>query len=261
VAKGSLWHAVMQNLQIVNRKSAFTLIELLIVVAIIAILAAMLLPALGRAKEASRRSRCIGNLRQLTLGMFLYHDENSIFPYTEPGMGNWTRVYPYLGIKNGLSLMNQNHVLFCPSAINKPIAYDGLPYEQLVLGGAFRQSIGGDWSATNGDACYGIPFTLQAKPISAFSHPTQTFMVMESTEAYIYYFCCDLPVYRHGGTAPDGEPAFLQLMYRRGAMGFNSSFLDGHVEWIQMQKYVDWFYPGGYGGPGNPQAGNPWWLQ
>ena len=57
-----------------RKKSAFTLIELLVVIAVIAVLMAVLMPPLNRAREQGKRAVCMSNLKQLMLAWVLYAD-------------------------------------------------------------------------------------------------------------------------------------------------------------------------------------------
>jgi prepilin-type N-terminal cleavage/methylation domain-containing protein/prepilin-type processing-associated H-X9-DG protein len=103
-------------------RGAFTLVELLVVIAIIAVLAGLLLPALVRARESARRTQCLSQLRQVSLGIRLYADENGDeFPRSQHsafahGQATWGRaIAPQLGSTDAKWLNLLGGLYHCPT--------------------------------------------------------------------------------------------------------------------------------------------------
>ncbi|EIQ01458.1 prepilin-type N-terminal cleavage/methylation domain-containing protein [Opitutaceae bacterium TAV1] len=116
---------------------AFTLIELLTVIAIIGILAAIIIPTVGKVRMSAKRAQCVSNLRQIVVGTLAYANDNrgrppftrqnggvDYYPHsmefsTDPEKDPWQRCFaPYLG--------NPFKIMYCPGAVreHEPDKYD-----------------------------------------------------------------------------------------------------------------------------------------
>ena len=117
------------------RKKAFTLVELLVVISIIAMLMAILLPSLGRAREQAERTVCMANLRSIGQGLHTYANDNDdrlvpgdfcvawgVWGWRTEGPGSDDKTYKEVNLGHLLASRTlpipdrNNNVLFCPSS-------------------------------------------------------------------------------------------------------------------------------------------------
>jgi len=93
------------------RRRGFTLIELMVVVAVLAVLAALLLPAVQAAREAARRVQCANNLKQICLAVVGYAETNGVLPptaFVDNDFGLKARVLPFMERGAEFDALNQN---------------------------------------------------------------------------------------------------------------------------------------------------------
>jgi len=214
-----------------RRAEAFTLVELLIVIAIIAILAALLLPAFARAKELSRRTACSQNLRQLSLALALYATDNrDVLPLPQQRSGHWSeQLRRYYA---------NPRLLVCPtdqssaSAISGTVLTNGDFTPRSYLVNCFADYYATQMGQTNSPVIWkATPPFLQMKD-SAIPHPSETAAFGEKADALTAF---ELNIFQSPTGSYLGSLAESRHNTGRSARagGANFAMSDGHVYYIK----------------------------
>jgi prepilin-type N-terminal cleavage/methylation domain-containing protein/prepilin-type processing-associated H-X9-DG protein len=222
-------------------QSAFTLIELLVVIAIIAILAAILFPVFGRARENARRSSCQSNLKQITLGIKQYtQDYDEAFPIgpnvvnTDFTTGWSVAVQPYI---------KSLQVYQCPSDTTAPtlspaeVGYIDYWYNATLSWNGIYGSAGSPnyRTSVNEAALLNSSLTIllgegDDKNYSKSAYRTNgcTLAGQGDTAAPAFSGCDTVSYFVKGNGIAGGQ--------RKHLNGLNLAFSDGHVKWYRANE-------------------------
>ncbi len=218
----------------------------MVVIAIIAILAALLLPVLSSAKASAKRTICLNNLRQINLGLRMYSDDsNDASPNTpgtnsSPSLDNFINFTGYKKLmKNNVGLNGsssaQDKIFTCPA---DTFYYDLLPNGQGYVAQGFHEQSFSDYSsyAFNARSSNMASQTrspgLAGRKISSIKEPTKTVLVAEVSALFPYSW------------HDPKRPFSMENAVFNEAKNM-ASFVDGHVNHIKIYWNTNRFVSGG----------------